>query len=61
MRHIVWILERTSRNTYIVDTGKLSVEAKVQGCDILVSEFELKSRYNVQFWTNTQGLDTVLQ
>ena len=29
--------------------------AKVQDCNLEVSEFELKSRYNVYFQTNTLG------
>ena len=27
----------------------------MQNCDIIVSEFELQSRYDVHFWTNTPG------
>ena len=29
--------------------------ANILDCDILASEFELKLRYYVQFWTNTLG------
>ena len=30
-----------------------SLAAKVLKCDILLSEFEFKSRYYVNFWENT--------
>ena len=33
-----------------------SLVVKVQDCGILVSEFELQSRYYVHFRTNTLGL-----
>ena len=32
-----------------------SIEANMLDCDIVVSEFELESRYNVDFQTNTLG------
>ena len=33
------------------------VEANVLDCGIMVSEFELLSRYYVYFWTDTIGKD----
>ena len=33
----------------------MAVVANVLDCDIVVSEFELQSRYNVHFWTNIIG------
>ena len=36
-------------------TSSLGVMANVPDCDIVVSEFELKSRYYGHFWTNTIG------
>ena len=32
-----------------------SVVAHILDCDIVMSEFELQSRYFVHFWTNTLG------
>ena len=41
-------------NTTLIK-NESSVMVKVLDCEIVVSEFELQSRYNVHFRTNTLG------
>ena len=38
-----------------VERGARGVKIKVLHCGIVVSEFELQSRYSVHFWTKTLG------